>query len=652
MIQTTTMNGRPVEVAYIGPGPRVVAPEDAILIKVRYIDEVGGVIFLNPAPVDDQPVQKAFYLMRSEALALAKKHGFTAEQIRFSPKLEWVPGARGQMELRKLRIDLRTKIITVFPEAIEANRPKDYKQHTLDTLELALKFIGNGQWDEEEHPRDSDGKFTFAGNSDAGDAGDGFAGGLVATEEPPAPAVKEKVKVKPADFARDKIRLGVPLGSVQERFIQTWDDKIGTTPADFINNFLGGIKAGEVTITVDEKNSWTVNGNLYEGDKRIGDFTRVLHFNEKRGYSSFFKVLSNARNSDVGKQVLAGNVEMYQKLGFTKVTTNANLDVGGYAWAKYGYVPTQETWNSVRLNILTALGGGGSGRSSTSTYTPENWDEIGEYDQQRIYDRWKNDNYSEFYDSEVQNWHDSGESMRDAKMEVASNFEDDHDEWAVDALQEWREEYEINDKFPFSNTQILDAIELSYDDQDCEGTADAEISFDDSVLDDFVKADSNQPTLPGIEEPMPHKLLTDEMRSEIESKLVAAFENEAESRRDNQSPPDWLSERAHEYQEEYWDQLDDEEKFRIADRGGYLPEIEIENEDEDIEPVDGGDDTDILMRLAQSRDPKSIWAIADSERGKELLLGSDWNGVLNFNDKESMDRFNAYVGKSKKKKAA
>jgi hypothetical protein len=34
------------------------------------------------------------------------------------------------------------------------------------------------------------------------------------------------------------------------------------------------------------------------------------------------------------------------------------------------------------------------------------------------------------------------------------------------------------------------------------------------------------------------------------------------------------------------------------------------------------------------------------------LLGTDWNGTLNLKDKETMDRFNAYVGKSKGEKNA
>ena len=55
---------------------------------------------------------------------------------------------------------------------------------------------------------------------------------------------------------------------------------------------------------------------------------------------------------------------------------------------------------------------------------------------------------------------------------------------------------------------------------------------------------------------------------------------------------------------------------------------------------------DPLLAALHSSDPKSIWKVADSPKGKELLLGTNWSGVLKLNDKETMDRFNKYVGKA------
>lgn len=57
------------------------------------------------------------------------------------------------------------------------------------------------------------------------------------------------------------------------------------------------------------------------------------------------------------------------------------------------------------------------------------------------------------------------------------------------------------------------------------------------------------------------------------------------------------------------------------------------------------DDRASVLKLLDSKDPKAIWAISDSKYGKQLLLKSNWFGELDLTDKESMDRFNAYVRK-------
>jgi hypothetical protein len=53
------------------------------------------------------------------------------------------------------------------------------------------------------------------------------------------------------------------------------------------------------------------------------------------------------------------------------------------------------------------------------------------------------------------------------------------------------------------------------------------------------------------------------------------------------------------------------------------------------------------MKLARSSNPKALWAIADSSQGRNLLLNTKWSGVIDFKDKQTMDRFHAYVGKAK-----
>ena len=49
--------------------------------------------------------------------------------------------------------------------------------------------------------------------------------------------------------------------------------------------------------------------------------------------------------------MLKAQFDEYEKLGVAKVTVHANIDVGGYAWARFGFVPDQDGWNDLRKSL-------------------------------------------------------------------------------------------------------------------------------------------------------------------------------------------------------------------------------------------------------------------------------------------------------------
>jgi hypothetical protein len=62
--------------------------------------------------------------------------------------------------------------------------------------------------------------------------------------------------------------------------------------------------------------------------------------------SSYLKVdhhyleANDAAPSGLAKQLFRGSIEEYERLGVERITTHANIDVGGYAWGRYGFAPT------------------------------------------------------------------------------------------------------------------------------------------------------------------------------------------------------------------------------------------------------------------------------------------------------------------------
>jgi hypothetical protein len=449
---------------------------------------------------------------------------------------------------------------------------------------------------------------------------------------PPIPG--EKVSLP--DFDKGKVEIGNDIkgdpGKLK-KFLDLWGERVKEAPEQFRQEFLGGTP-GTMVIQEEDRSSWNISGKLENADGiTIGEYTRTIDFETNKASSDYFKLYNSSQGKDVGKQLLAGNVAMYQKMGLDAVEVHADIDVGGYAWAKYGYVPTERSWQN-DLNVwmtekLDELGGGRSG------YEPESWDEIGDDEQERIFRAWADYTEQDFIDSESESWRDSGQDLAVAKTQLAD--EKDVYVWASkgmlghalvigegeDVKSPSVGQYLISKGTSLEH--VLHNTTITYDDRRGDGEEDPDVTI----------------------EPEQTKELTDDERSQLEDMVKEVFNKEAENRRGDLDPTDYISENITEYQREYWDSMRARDKFAWARDNGELPQI---GEAEGSGEIDEGD-ASTLRELIDDSDPKAVWAIADSEHGKELLLGSDWYGELDLHDEETMKRFNAYVGKAKRAEA-
>src|SRR5262252_1033757 len=495
------------------------------------------------------------------------------------------------------------------------------------------------------------------GSPEGGQFTSGPSGGAAAPEYVRALAkIGAKKKAEISDFVKADVTIDSSTRSDpkrQEKFLQQWNDKVDMPPEQFKHDFLGGLPSTMGIRYQEYDNTLHIQGNLLsESNRTIGEYVRKIDLDKNKASSEYFKLYGSEQGHNIGKEMLAANVAMYQKLGLDKVAVHANIDVGGYAWAKYGYVPTRGSWSELSDKIERRLTGGGRRSGGGSGEYPGSWDEMSSDQQDEVEREFMRQTESEFIDSEIENWRDSGDALHRAKEDLAGVFDERGQGgtiaglWAHDALDQARD---WSDKpIPFDDKQLLDAIEMTYSDRYGDGRADPDITWNDDKLTNPKGYVPAQGTLPGFEPVKPHEYLTEDMRSHIETALVKKFNAEAESNAADTEPPDYIRENVSEYQREYWDGLGDHERFNWADRNGVLPEIEYEPEEDEEEVEVDKDTREGLLALAHSSDPKAVWAIADSKRGKELLLNSDWYGELNLKDKETMDRFNAYVAKRKK----
>jgi GNAT superfamily N-acetyltransferase len=102
---------------------------------------------------------------------------------------------------------------------------------------------------------------------------------------------------------------------------------------------------------VDDRGGLWVNGEILKDGQRIGGISRT--FDADTGYAQHrsFGLRRSEQGSGIGKRILAANVDYYRKHGGKEVNLYANIDVGGYAWAKYGFVSTRGSWDRLRDDI-------------------------------------------------------------------------------------------------------------------------------------------------------------------------------------------------------------------------------------------------------------------------------------------------------------
>lgn len=92
---------------------------------------------------------------------------------------------------------------------------------------------------------------------------------------------------------------------------------------------------------------------------RAGTMARSFEFTHPDGptvYHSYFSLAPEFQDAGIAKRILGNSLELYDRLGIERVSLTAGLEVGGYAWARYGFKPEskeslRELQDEVRWNL-------------------------------------------------------------------------------------------------------------------------------------------------------------------------------------------------------------------------------------------------------------------------------------------------------------
>lgn len=105
-------------------------------------------------------------------------------------------------------------------------------------------------------------------------------------------------------------------------------------------------------------------GFSFEGElrspegQRIGAISRSFSPEGKSAYHGYLKVDPNVRGTGMVPTMLKNQIDLYRKLGIERVKLTANIDVGGYAWARYGFAPAEQEWRMMKSRFKSHFDNG------------------------------------------------------------------------------------------------------------------------------------------------------------------------------------------------------------------------------------------------------------------------------------------------------
>ena len=137
-------------------------------------------------------------------------------------------------------------------------------------------------------------------------------------------------------------------------------------PQNFLQSYFNGAWASDGAVRskryVDESgvrgHGLMFDGFLTDADgTRLGGIHREIYPQQREARHEFLEIVESSRGSGFVKQMTANQVEAYRKFGIEKVSLLADIDVGSYAWAKYGWLPKAQDWqDKVAWSLRERLG--------------------------------------------------------------------------------------------------------------------------------------------------------------------------------------------------------------------------------------------------------------------------------------------------------
>lgn len=155
--------------------------------------------------------------------------------------------------------------------------------------------------------------------------------------------------------------------SVPRAVDAAWNERAGTGLTNSLQSILEGTpltsKNATLSAVVKDGKLDTLDFDMrlqqQEEGVRAGTMARYFDFGDADGpvvEHAYFSLSPEFQDAGLARTILSNSVKLYQKLGIDRVTLQAGLSVGGYAWAKYGFKPdSEESWDQLRDEVRWSL---------------------------------------------------------------------------------------------------------------------------------------------------------------------------------------------------------------------------------------------------------------------------------------------------------
>ena len=153
----------------------------------------------------------------------------------------------------------------------------------------------------------------------------------------------------------------------------------GVTPTTIVDAYLGKdgkAMRGSIVIAGDRIRFTATDVTNFFGGSAT-EIQRTITLNNLRVEHNFLQLIPSSQGGGVVKQMFASCLPLYQKLGLQGIDVHANIDAGGYAWARYGFdVNPGARLRQYRASASRAINDSVSALQAAVTLTPESKDEL------------------------------------------------------------------------------------------------------------------------------------------------------------------------------------------------------------------------------------------------------------------------------------